>query len=116
MAVVTPEEFDDLVGEALDTIPARLARAMDNVVVIVEDRPPDDQPGLLGLYEGIPLTQRDSWYFGVLPDRITIFREPILARCATRDQVVEEVRVTVVHEVAHHFGIDDDELDDLGYG
>ena len=115
MGPVTPEEFDELVGEALDSIPARLAQAMDNVVVMVEDRPPADQPGLLGLYEGIPLIERDGGYFGVLPDRITIYREPILARCSNRDEVVEEVRVTVVHEVAHHFGIDDDELDDLGY-
>jgi predicted Zn-dependent protease with MMP-like domain len=117
--VVTPEEFDDLVGQALDGIPARLAAAMDNVVVLVEDEPPgdpaDDQSELLGLYEGIPLTERDGWYAGVLPDRITIFRGPILRRCSSREQVVEEVRVTVVHEVAHHFGIDDDELDDLGY-
>jgi predicted Zn-dependent protease with MMP-like domain len=121
MVGVTPDEldeteFDDLVGEALDSIPAPLARAMDNVAVVVEDWPPADQPGLLGLYEGIPLTRRDSGYFGVLPDRITIFRGPILRRCATREEVVEEVRVTVVHEVAHHFGIDDDELDTLGYG
>src|SRR5437764_15261440 len=69
---VTPEEFEDLVGQALDTIPTPLAAAMENVVVIVEDEPPPDQPGLLGLYEGIPLTARDGWYAGVLPDRITV--------------------------------------------
>ncbi len=107
--------FDELVGLALDSIPARLAAAMDNVVVMVEAEPPDDEPGLLGLYEGIPLTERDGWYAGVLPDRITVFRGPILRRCRTEAEVVEEVRVTVVHEVAHHFGIDDDELDELGY-
>ena len=112
---MTPEEFEELVGRALDTIPARLAAAMDNVVVVVEAEPPDGQDGLLGLYEGIPLTQRDGWYAGVLPDRITIFRGPILRRCRTYEEAVEEVRVTVVHEVAHHFGIDDDELDELGY-
>ena len=102
-------------GLALDTIPAPLAAAMDNVVVVVEAEPPADQPGLLGLYEGIPLTRRDGWYAGVLPDRITIFRGPILRGCATYGQALEEVRVTVVHEVAHHFGIDDDELGELGY-
>ncbi len=112
---VTPHEFEELVGLALDTIPPRLAKAMDNVVLVVEAEPPPGQEGLLGLYEGIPLTQRDHWYAGVLPDRITIFRGPILRRCRTLEEVVEEVRVTVVHEVAHHFGIDDDELDDLGY-
>jgi predicted Zn-dependent protease with MMP-like domain len=114
-AVVTAEEFDALVGRALDTIPDGLAAAMRNVAVLVEDEPPPDGPELLGLYEGVPLTERDTWYAGVLPDRITIFRGPVLRRCATYDEIVEEVRVTVVHEVAHHFGIDDDELDDLGY-
>jgi predicted Zn-dependent protease with MMP-like domain len=112
---LTEAEFEELVGQALDSIPARLAAAMDNVVVVVEAEPPADQPGLLGLYEGIPLTSRDGWYAGVLPDRITVFRGPILRRARTYAEVVEEVRVTVVHEVAHHFGIDDDELDDLGY-
>jgi predicted Zn-dependent protease with MMP-like domain len=112
---MTPEEFEELVGRALDTIPARLAAAMDNVVVVVEPEPPAGQEGLLGLYEGIPLTSRDSWYAGVLPDRITVFSGPILRRCRTYAEVVEEVRITVVHEIAHHFGIDDDELDDLGY-
>ena len=112
---VSAEEFEELVAQALDTIPPRLAAAMRNVVIVVEPEPADGEFGLLGLYEGIPLTERDSWYAGVLPDRITIFRGPILRRCRTRDEAVEEVRVTVVHEVAHHFGIDDDALDDLGY-
>ena len=112
---VSADDFEELVGEALDTIPPALARAMRNVVVMVEAEAPGGEVGLLGLYEGIPLTQRDSWYAGVLPDRITIFRGPILRRCSTRAEVVEEVRITVVHEVAHHFGIDDDALDDLGY-
>src|SRR6266567_4779500 len=113
---VGDEEFEALVGQALDSIPARLARSMQNVAVLVEAEPPPDGPELLGLYEGIPLTSRDGWYAGVLPDRITIFRGPILRRCSSYAEVVEEVRVTVVHEVAHHFGIDDDELHDLGYG
>ncbi len=112
---MTPDEFDELVGRALDSIPAGLARAMDNVALVVEAEPPPGQEGLLGLYEGIPLTSRDGWYAGVLPDRITIFRGPILRACSSYEQAVEEVRVTVVHEIAHHFGIDDDELDDLGY-
>jgi predicted Zn-dependent protease with MMP-like domain len=112
---MTDEEFDELVAQALDTIPAPLARAMDNVVIVVEAEPPPVQPNLLGLYEGVPLTARDHWYAGVLPDRITVFRGPILRRARTHAEIVEEVRVTVVHEVAHHFGIDDDELDELGY-
>ncbi len=113
---VSDELFEDLVGQALDTIPARLAHAMQNVVVLVEAEPPASDPHLLGLYEGVPLTDRGDWYAGVLPDRITIFRGPIVRTCSSYEEVVEEVRVTVVHEVAHHFGIDDDELHDLGYG
>jgi predicted Zn-dependent protease with MMP-like domain len=113
---VSEAEFEDLVGQALDTIPARLAHAMQNVAVFVEDEPPAGEPNLLGLYQGIPLTERDSGYAGVLPDRITIFRGPISRLSRTHEQIVEEVRVTVVHEVAHHFGIDDAELHDLGYG
>ena len=114
--MITAEEFDALVATALDSIPDGLAAAMRNVAVLVEDEPPPDGPELLGLYEGVPLTARDSWYAGVLPDRITIFRGPLLRRCSSYDQIVEQVRVTVVHEVAHHFGIDDEELEDLGYG
>ncbi len=116
MAVeMTRARFDELVSDALDRVPAKLAAAMDNVVVLVEDAHPDD-PDLLGLYEGIALTERDARYGGELPDRITIFREPILDMCADADEVVHEVAVTVVHEIAHHFGIDEDTLHDLGWG
>ena len=110
-----PERFDELVALALDSIPPELTEVMDNVVVLVEDESPAHDPELLGLYEGIPLTERDGWYAGALPDRITIFRRPILRMCATEEEVVDEVHVTVVHEVAHHFGIDDDRLHALGY-
>jgi predicted Zn-dependent protease with MMP-like domain len=110
-----PDRFDELVALALDDIPPELTDVMDNVVVLVEDEPPADDPTLLGLYEGIPLTERDWAYGGQLPDRITIFRGPTLRMCATEDEVVDEVHVTVVHEVAHHFGIDDDRLHALGY-
>lgn len=110
------EEFEELVGEALDRIPAELTRLMDNVAVFVEDEPPDGDRELLGLYEGTPLTERGEWYAGVLPDRITIFRGPTLRMCRTREEVVEETEITVVHEIAHHFGIDDARLHALGYG
>jgi len=110
------EEFEEAVADALDDVPPELARLMDNVVVLVEDDPPDDDPDLLGLYEGTPLTERGSWWAaGSLPDRITIFRRPTVAACATRAEVVDEVRVTVIHEIAHHFGIDDDRLHELGW-
>ena len=112
---VSREEFEGLVAEALDLIPSELTGLLDNVVVVVEDDAPADDPELLGLYSGIPLTERGSWYAGALPDQITIFWNPTLAICDTREDVVEEVEITVVHEIAHHFGIDDDRLHELGY-
>ncbi len=113
MVDVSEERFEQLVGEALDTIPDELARHMDNVVVTVRE---DDHEGLLGLYEGVPLTERLDYGMGaVMPDRITIFRRPILELCSNEADVVHQVRVTVIHEVGHHFGIDDDRLQELGW-
>jgi len=109
------ERFEELVGDALDTIPEELTRLIDNVVVLVEDDAPADDPHLLGLYDGIALTERGAGYTMVMPDRITIFRNPTLAICDTEAEVVEEVEITVVHEIAHHFGIDDERLHELGY-
>lgn len=109
-----PGRFDELVGDALDLIPAELTAAIDNVVVLVQDRN-DEEPDLLGLYEGVALTERDSNYAGSLPDTITIYRDALLAMCDSEDEVVDEVRITVIHEVAHHFGIDDDRLHELGW-
>jgi predicted Zn-dependent protease with MMP-like domain len=112
---MTPEEFEDLVADALDEIPDELARLMDNVVIVVEDDVPPGRERLLGLYEGIPLTERGTTYAGVMPDRITVYRRPTLEICDTVEDVVDEVHITVVHEIAHHFGIDDDRLHELGY-
>ncbi len=112
---MTPERFDELVSDALDLIPAELAAAIDNVVVLVADRDPEE-PEVLGLYQGIALTERDSTYGGALPDTITIFRESLLDICETEDEVVEQVAITVIHEIAHHFGIDDERLHELGWG
>ncbi len=109
-------EFEDLVAAALDEVPIELARLVDNVVFLVEDDPPAEDPHLLGLYHGIPLTERGGYYAGALPDRITIYRRTILAVCQTREDVIDEVHITVVHEIAHHFGIDEDRLHELGYG
>jgi predicted Zn-dependent protease with MMP-like domain len=109
------ERFEELVSEALDRLPAEIADIVDNCVVLVEDDPPPDDPDLLGLYDGTPLTERGGDYVMRLPDRITIYRNPILAMCEDEEHVVEEVDITVVHEIAHHFGIDDDRLHDLGY-
>ena len=112
---VAPERFEELVGEALDELPAELLRAMDNVDVLVEDRHPDD-PELLGLYEGVALTERTSDYGGVLPDRITLYRDALVSMCEDEDELRDEVAVTVVHEIAHHFGIDEATLHRLGWG
>ena len=109
-----PHRFDELVSDALDLIPAELAAAIDNVVVLVEDRHPEE-PDLLGLYEGVALTERDSSYAGSLPDTITIYRGALLEMCDSEDEVVDEVGITVIHEIAHHFGIDDDRLHELGW-
>ena len=115
MAVrMDPQRFDELVSDALDLIPPRLAAVMDNVVVLVADRHPEEAD-LLGLYEGVALTERDSHYAGSLPDTITIYRDALLDICDREDQVVDEVSITVVHEIAHHFGIDDDRLHELGW-
>src|SRR4051794_13036529 len=117
LVAVSEEQFELLVSAALDRVPTELADLMDNCVVLVEDHPPADAPAdLLGLYEGIPLTERGEFYSAVLPDRIFIFRQPLLSICRTYDEVVEQVHITVVHEIAHHFGIDDERLHELGYG
>lgn len=113
MIEVSRERFEVLVGDALDAVPEPLMAMLSNVVVLVEDDPPAGGPVLFGLYEGIPLTARDSGYAGVLPDRVTIYRRPVLAYATSHADVVEQVRATVVHEIAHHFGISDERLHEL---
>ena len=113
MKHVSPERFEELVADALDEIPEELGRLMNNVWVTVEDVP--EEPGLLGLYSGVPLTEREAYGGMVMPDRITLYRIPICAMSRSEDEVVEVVRDTVIHEVAHHFGIDDERLDELGW-
>lgn len=124
--LLSEAEFEAAASDALDLIPGELVDAMDNVVVLVEDEPeaellgPDDvgEDGLatlLGLYDGIPLTERDDTWSLTLPDRILIFRGPLSRWCRNREELVEEIAVTVIHEIAHHFGIDDDRLAELGW-
>ena len=115
MVEVSRRRFEELVGDALDSVPEQLTRLMDNVVVLVEEQDPAD-PDLLGLYDGVALPERGHDYGGLRPDRITLYRLPILSICDTEDDVVEEVAITVVHEIAHHFGIDDARLHELGWG
>ncbi|WP_136313060.1 metallopeptidase family protein [Actinomyces procaprae] len=123
---LTDAEFESAVADALDTIPAKLAAQMDNVVVLVQDEPDpemlsdadyddDGRPTLLGLYDGVPLTERDAGWSLVLPDRILIFQGPLQRWCDSRQELVEQVAVTVIHEVAHHFGISDARLHELGW-
>ena len=113
MRVVTAERFEELVVEALDGLPEWVRERLENVDVLIEDRPPRGEPGLLGLYEGVPLTRRGIHYSGVLPDRITLFRANILRDASTEEEVRGRVRHTVVHEVAHFFGISDERLREI---
>jgi predicted Zn-dependent protease with MMP-like domain len=113
MIEVSRARFEEMVEAALDSLPERLGRLMSNVAVMVQHEP--GPPGLLGLYEGIPLTSRTTGYAGVLPDRITIYRLAICAVCETEGEVIDQVRRTVVHEVGHHFGISDTRLTELGW-
>ncbi len=113
---MTSERFEELVSEALDQVPGELMDLLSNVVVLVADDSPPGEPDLLGLYEGHALTERGWDYSMVLPDRITIYRNPTLRVCHTEEEVVEEVAITVVHEIAHHFGIPDERLHELGWG
>jgi len=110
---IDPDRFEDLVSTALDGLPPELGREMRNVAVTVQHEP--GPPNLLGLYEGIPLTERTTGYAGVLPDRITIYHQAICRICSTEEEVADQVRRTVIHEVGHHFGIDDERLAELGW-
>ncbi|WP_308219675.1 metallopeptidase family protein [Aeromicrobium sp. 50.2.37] len=112
---MSEDRFAELVEAAFAQVPPELTAMLDNVVLFVEDDAPPEDPDLLGLYDGVALTERDTAYGGVLPDRITIYRNPTLAICDTEEDVVREVGITVVHEIAHHFGIDDARLHELGY-
>lgn len=117
MRDVDRETFERLVGDALDEVPEELMGMLDNVVFLVEDEPPADDPDLLGVYDGLALTERDSgWGLGNLPDRIVLFRGPLTRMCEDLDDLRDEIAVTVVHEIAHHFGIDDQALHELGWG
>ena len=105
--------FERLVADALDDLPGWVEEKLDNVEVLIEEWPPEEQPGLLGLYEGIPLTQRGQSYAGVLPDRITLFRRTIESQATDEETLKRAVRRTVAHEIAHHFGISDERLRDI---
>jgi predicted Zn-dependent protease with MMP-like domain len=120
---LTESDFEQLVVDVLDSLPESLLNMIDNVDVVIEPRPTREQldsvgissGSLFGLYEGIPLTMRDSGYSIVAPDKITIFQRVIEQACSNEEEIADQVRTTVIHEVAHHFGIDEDKLDELGW-
>jgi predicted Zn-dependent protease with MMP-like domain len=116
MLPLNHEDFERLVIDQLDLLPDDMVDGLDNVIFVVEDRPEDGSLDTLGLYDGVALTERGQYGFGEMPDRIVIFREPLLAIVADLDELREEVHVTLVHEIAHFYGIDDEQLHELGWG
>jgi predicted Zn-dependent protease with MMP-like domain len=110
----TLDEFEAMVVEALDLLPDEMVEGLDNVVFLVENSPP---PGddILGVYDGVALTERGDYGYGELPDRIVIYREPLIEVCSTLDELIREIHVTLVHEIAHYYGIDDEQLHRLGW-
>lgn len=112
---MSPEDFERLVVDELDELPDDMIDGLDNVVFVVEDRPEDGSLDLLGLYDGVALTERDRYGFGEMPDRVILYREPLLAICADEDELRDEIHITLVHEIAHFYGIDDDRLHELGW-
>ena len=109
------EGFEQLVIDELDLLPDEMVDGLENVAFVTEDRPEDGSLDLLGLYDGVALTERGQYGFGELPDRIILFREPLLAVSDTMEQLREEIHVTLVHEIAHYYGLDDEQLHELGW-
>jgi len=112
---IDAEAFEALVVEELDALPDDMVDGLDNVVFVVEDRPEDGSLDLLGLYDGVALTERGQYGFGEMPDRIILYRESLLDACADLDELRDEIHVTLVHEIAHYYGIDDERLHELGW-
>jgi predicted Zn-dependent protease with MMP-like domain len=115
MLEVDANAFEKLVIDELDLLPDDMFEGLENVAFVTEDRPEDGSLDLLGLYDGVSLTERGQYGFGELPDRIILYREPHLAACETEDDLRDEIHVTLVHEIGHYYGFDDDKLHELGW-
>lgn len=112
---IDEEAFERLVVDELDALPDEMVDGMENVVFVTEARPEDGSLDLLGLYDGVALTERDRYGFGELPDRIILYREPLVAACDDLDELRDQIHITLVHEIAHFYGIDDAQLHELGW-
>ena len=115
MLDISHEDFEALVSEGLDSLHEDMLRELDNVIFLVEDRP-EDGSDVLGVYEGFSLAERNVYGYGEEPDRIILFRENLLAHCADHDELVSEIRITLVHEIAHFYGLDEARIHELGWG
>jgi predicted Zn-dependent protease with MMP-like domain len=116
MLQLSHDEFERLVVAELDSLPDDMVDGLENVFFVVEDRPEDGTLDTLGLYDGVALTERGQYGFGEVPDRIVLFREPLLAISEDDDELKDQIHITLVHEIAHFYGIDDDRLHELGWG
>ena len=112
---ISPEEFEHMVADELDALPEEMLEGLDNVVFIVEDAP-EDGSDLLGVYEGYSVVDRSVYGFGEMPDRIILFRENLADFCESREELMDEIHITLVHEIAHYYGIEEDRLHELGWG
>ncbi len=115
MLDVSREDFEALVSEGLDSLHDDMMRELDNVIFLIEDHP-EDGSDILGVYEGFSLAERNTYGYGEEPDRIVLFRENLLAHCASHDELVAEIRITLVHEIAHFYGITEERIHELGWG
>lgn len=115
MIELDAEQFEHLVIDELDALPDDMIDGLENVVFVTEDRPEDGSLDLLGLYDGVAITERGQYGFGELPDRIVLYREPLLAVCESIEELKDEIHVTLVHEIAHFYGLDDEQLHELGW-
>lgn len=115
MLEISPEEFESMVADGLDSLHDDMMQQLDNVIFMVEDKP-EDGSDTLGIYDGFSLAERNVYGYGEQPDRIVLYRENLLSHCADHDELVREIRITLVHEIAHFYGITEERIHELGWG